>query len=211
MELVNENVVVTAHAFNLSIVTQLWLIKNCIVKEEEWQQAGLFTPAFIQFSTNRFDFTLMPERLQLAPHATADEAQATVREVVGGFVKTLPHTPFTGVGLNFNCRISESAFDVHTVGKRLFFRTDSPLASEFGSDDARYGAYFSKDWLGMRLKLTCLPVQVRSDLGIKEVLQFAFNFHKESMDSSELTSCLENWSNAREFALSLVNSVEKML
>lgn len=210
MELVNKNAVVTANRFNLSLVSQLWLVRNGVVGEDEWEGPGIFTPAFIQFGTSKYEVLLMEERLQLTLQSDTGTEGAAVRKVVGQIVRMLPHTPYTGVGLNFTWHLKVPD-KIREVSRRLFFRDTGPLGSLFDCADARYGGYYSKDVLGMRLKLNGLPSILDRGEGKEELIQFAFNYHLDAATPEKVLEGLENWDAARSDAERIVEVLEANL
>jgi hypothetical protein len=67
VQLIGYNVVIAARFFNPSVFNQLWLVRNGLVKEEEFENACVFTEAFVQIKTPRFLLTVVPEQLQFLP------------------------------------------------------------------------------------------------------------------------------------------------
>src|SRR5258707_15829179 len=103
MEIVESNVVVAARQFNPSILTQLWLVRNGIVGEDEFLPGSVVTDGLCQFQTERFILIAIPNLLQvsLRPLVAVPDEGALMADNVGGMVRSLPHTPYSAVGLNF--------------------------------------------------------------------------------------------------------------
>lgn len=53
MELISRNAVVAANKFNPSILTQMWLIRNEIVAEDEFENWCVFSNAAVQINAHR--------------------------------------------------------------------------------------------------------------------------------------------------------------
>jgi hypothetical protein len=217
MELFQENVIVTANNFNVMLVNPIWLDEHGIVRRDEiLPDQYAFTPPLVQIATNDFGFLLMENRLQFVLTCEEERKQALIVERVGGFVGLLPHTPYSGLGLNFTWHYQpQQANAISHIGRQLFFKPDTPLAHEFDSDDAKFGAYYSKNVLGFRLKLSALPVDAARidipDQPAVELLQFAFNYHFASQSAADIQRALENWSAAKEHSSALINEIEATL
>ena len=79
------------------------------------------------------------------------------------------------------------------------FWIDSALHSLFDVKDARFGGYFSKDFLGTRLKLDIKPV-IKKEL---EAFQAAINFHVDLTEGDPVKlalGSLKNWSALRKYS-----------
>src|SRR5688572_15202082 len=97
--------VVVAQQFNPSVASQKWLEENGLLKPADLEAPFAFTNAFVKFITTDFDFLLLPDRLQFNLLAEPPRQKALVLEKVGNFVRAVPHTPYTGLGLNFSYQI----------------------------------------------------------------------------------------------------------
>jgi hypothetical protein len=211
VDLVSENIVVTARQFNPSLVSQLWLRNNGIVRDDEFTPDAIFTPAFVQLTTTKFNFLLIENRLQFVPLCGDDEKQGIVVERLGQLVTTIPHTPYSGVGVNFVWHYEPGRLSSRDVGKRLFFNPETPLAREFNTDDAHFGGYYSKNILGFRLKLSSTPMTMQQDNAKVEKFQFSFNYHSDVDGADGVTNALCRWSDAREHAAKLIRLIGESL
>ena len=134
---------------------------------------------------------------------------------VGKMIRALPHTPYSGVGLNFVWHVQPEDADICALSRRLFYLPDSPVFQALATDDARFGAYLSKNMLGCRLKLDIKPITRRSEEETTELLQFAFNFHLDVPGEEEnvvvrmIGQQLERWNEAREEAVQIVQCVTR--
>ncbi len=121
MRLASENAIVTANLFNVTIVNQLWLVRNGIVEESEFIGDSVFTPAFVQVSAREFDLLVIPDRMQLAPKCDEARRGDLVASRLGHVVDLLPQTPYTAVGLNFSWEYDPSpARPIREVQQQLF-------------------------------------------------------------------------------------------
>lgn len=100
------SVVIIAKDVNLSIFKPPWLLKNKVFLERELEGNVIFTPPVVQIATDHFQFTALPDRVQLFLHDENLSSEKDIERVLGTIVKTLPHTPYTAVGLNFNYLIA---------------------------------------------------------------------------------------------------------
>jgi hypothetical protein len=157
----------------------------------------------------------MEDRLQFDPTSGEEEEKArAVSTILGSVIRYLPETPYSGIGLNFTWNFAPS-LTMHEATKRLFFLQNSPISRNFDTGDARYGAYYSKDVLGFRLKLTALPKLVPDMRDgqpvLSECIQFAFNFHSESTSVDDLVAKLGQWLATKDVALGMIQAVEREL
>jgi hypothetical protein len=209
MELLAENVVITANKFNPSVLTQVWLVRNGILAEEDLGPSSFF-PMAVQVQTPRFMLLAVPDFIQYAPVTPGSDGDLILR-TMGGIARALPHTPFTGIGMNF-VWTETPGIDIAELTRRLFFRADSPVFSPFDTEDAHFGGYMSKDFRGVRMKLDIKPTiwrkldpKTETPQGVEPRLQFSFNFHKDlTPDDStgntpaEIESILRLWDAAKQ-------------
>lgn len=153
--------VLAVNDLNLSILGPLWLTRHGILLEDEIGPLAVLTPAIAIFPSARFELTLMPQRIQMRfRRAGYHHAQADLLRVVGGIVQTLPHTPYTAVGLNFDYIFSPPENELFATWNRRIF--SAPHIAELpgaGQEDALFGNYMSCSVLGVRLKLNMAPVR----------------------------------------------------
>lgn len=198
-QLVISNVVVVAHQFNPSLMSQLWLVRNDIVAEADFRPGCLLSDVVANVRTRQFDLFVVPEQLQFVPRCEAAEEATLIADKVGRIVRTLPHTPFSAMGLNFTWTVLPDEGEDATALSRTFFLGNSPLYREFDFPSARFGAYMSKDALGCRLKLDIKPLTPPAGQG-PERFGFQFNFHLDITDDNpvqQIERMLRNWTEAK--------------
>lgn len=103
-DLVSSNVVLIAAQFNPSLITPLWLTKFGIVREEELQPEGIYTPAIVQFRTAVLELTALPDRVTVG--FLSFQLHKRAIEQVKKLVKIVPHTPYIALGCNFLFRVA---------------------------------------------------------------------------------------------------------
>ena len=205
------NVVIVAHQFNPSVVNQLWLVDNGIVARDEFLEGCVFSDMVVNVNAKDFSLFVSPEQLQFVPKLPHGAEVNVVQEILGKFVKAVPHTPFSGLGLNFVWIASED--DIVALTRRLFFRSGEPLYQAFDSADARFGAYMSRDFRGGRMKLDIKPVTLKLLETGQSVdrLQFAFNFHFDILPGSAgaelICEHLTNWIAAGSAAKDIIEII----
>jgi len=209
VELITENAVVVAHQFNPSIVTQMWLVRHEIINENEFGEACVFTPAFVQVRSSSFHLTILPERLHFRPLCSDDEAADLVRDKVGSLVGLLPQTPYSAVGLNFTWLIVPEDGNTRSLLRELFFKNNNPIDQEFDTEDALFGGYYSRSELGGRLKLDVKPVNVESPQLSEQRIQIAFNFHRDVEENAahDIQEFVAQWNRAKESAKHIMSRV----
>ncbi len=212
-KLVGWNVVIAAHQFNPSIVSQPWLIRHNLATEADFQQGFVFSDSLVQIQAQAFNFLLVEEQLQFQPKVEMEREQELISSRVGDFVKSLPHTPFKAVGLNFLWNLTPDIESIGGVSRRLFYRKEVPLFQNFATDDARFGAYLSRDVLGCRLRLEVKPILMTAGGTTQEHLHFAFNFNLDLTEADNpvevITSMLAKWDEAKRETIRIIESVER--
>jgi hypothetical protein len=209
-ELVGSNLVVAAHHFNPSVFSQFWLVRNGIATEAQFRPGCLFSDQAVNVESEEFALLVVPPQLQFVPKVAPEHQGDLVTTKVGAIVHTLPHTPYTAIGLNFFWHISSEDGNVRALTRSLFFVPGRPLCQLFDTDDARFGAYFSRDTLGCRLKLDIKPVTIHTPEESREVVQFAFNYHLDLPREGNTTidiieRQLRAWDEARGHAKKVVD------
>lgn len=202
MELVVSNVVVTASQFNPSIVNQSWLMKHGIILEDEVEPPTIFVDGVSQIETSQFQLVVVPHMLQFVIKPLAKNEKQLIATRVGGIVKSLPHTPYVGVGLNFVWHAHPERETIHDLTRRLFFKAGTTPFSFFDEAGAHFGAYMSKNFGIFRLKLDIKPVVFAKPGSppIGDRLMFAFNFDKQLVPENsvaEILDCLSLWDTAK--------------
>ena len=209
--LIGSNVVIAARQFNPSVFSQIWLIRNEILAEEDFQQKNcLFSEEVVKIESNRFGLLVVPPQLQFVPRVKPEEQGEVVSAALGTIVRLLPHTPYIAVGLNLIWHILPEDHDAGAYTRSLFYVPDRSLSQAFDVPDARFGAYYSKNTVGCRMKLDVKPISWQTETGTEEVLQFAFNFHLDVPDQEPLSAIehhLNRWNEANEEAARIVHDV----
>jgi len=212
LRLVDSNVVIVAHQFNPSIMGQAWLVNNGILALQDFGQGCIFTDVIVNVVSSRFGLLVLPDRAQFAPRVADAEQQSLVQEKLGAIVEALPHTPYHALGLNFTWHEQPDEADVATLCRQRFFVEKSPIHRAFDAEDARFGAYLSKDALGCRLRLDVKPLTVKRPDGQVELLQFNFNLNLDVVgDPNPVPRILEvlgRWNEAKAEAFRVVHLVE---
>ncbi len=211
--LANANAVVVARQFNPSIVNQIWLVDNGLVDRNEFKDGCIFTDMLANVNTSRFVLFASPEQLQFTPVGDADYHQDVVSDVLRRIVETLPHTPYSAVGLNFVWHYHSEDVEASEVSRCLFYDGSRSLFRAFDTPDARFGAYLSKEALGARMKLDVKPIRVTlPNKKEVELMQFAFNYHmdipQKQRDVQRLVDFLNRWDEARHLAAGILHTVE---
>lgn len=204
---INAACVVVANHFNPSIFRDHWLVEQGILDgTEELEPGCIYTDMMVQLQSRNFNLLVSPNQLQFVPRGPAEAQARLVAEKVGLIVGTIPHTPFGAIGLNFDWQVAPEVAAFSEMNRQLFYWPNGPIHREFDDEDARFGAYFSHEVLGFRLKLDVKPVTAKET----EVIRLAFNFHKDlSGDGenrvTEIKSCLQKWLEVRAESFRLAN------
>ncbi len=180
-------IVITAQTFNPSIFTESWLVQNKIVQADAFTGLRLFSPEISQFQTALLQVSIIPPKMQTIFNIKQNPVDISIPiQFSAKVVELLPHTPYTGIGLNFDYFLAPpKGKDFFSFNRELFGKGDCKLLQEFSAPDTKYGRYFSKQYGDSRLKLDIKPVQAGEEK--KDLLQWSFNFH---YDISQLTQDL---------------------
>lgn len=212
IQLAGANVIIAARQFNPSVFSQMWLVRNELLAEEDFGPGYLYSEAFVQMATPHFLLLVVPSQLQFTPGEQTEHQQALIQEKVGRIIERLPHTPYVAVGLNFVWHLSDERRRIEQLSRELFFKEGSDIYRRFDAADAKFGAYLSRDFGGCRLKLDIKPIALEeSDRGDAQRLQFAFNFHRDLTDGEQsvqrIQEMLGRWDEVREESSQIVASL----
>jgi len=214
-----KTVVVVANDVNISIFKPWWLIKNNIIREEEIIGDVIVSPIAVSIPTAEFGLGVFPNRIQMAFHLHSTNIQENINRVAGQIVGKLPHTPYTGIGLNFNYFISPEQKEF-CVWDRMHFASE--FAKKIVSNQEmkpKYGSYFSFDMLGGRLKVDAKPVIANESITSinpewargKDLVGVNFNFHydinvqEDSVD--KIIGVLNLWTEAQRKSEEIINQL----
>jgi len=201
--------VIVANHFNPSIFKQGWLTKLGVVGPDDLLEEGnLFSDTVAQVRSKYFHMLVLPGQMQFVPAVLPEQEEELLLDKVGSIVRELPHTPYTAIGLNFNWQLSPNDGDMGRLTRELFTTPDRPLYQRFGGDNARFGAYLSKDFGLFRLKLDVRPVHLAEGEETHYRLQFLFNFHSSVDGAEQIVERLGHWNEIRQEAREILESVE---
>jgi len=196
-------VVLLARQFNPSVLSQVWLSRNGILDAEGTVKANsIFAENLVQAVTDDFVLAVLPDQLQFVPTVEPASQQKLIEDKLGALVNKLPHIPYRAVGLNFNWHLIVDQEDVPAFTRKLFAGRDDGLYERFRDSNARFGAYFSKDFAAFRMKVDIKPTSVDVDGEQEDRIQFGFNFHsafqQESDAVAEVLNRFGQWNSVRE-------------
>jgi hypothetical protein len=204
--------VIVAQQFNTPIITQLWLVRNGILTDEEFQEGSIFSDVLVQVRSIPFQMLVLPDQLQMVPTVPPDQEQDILVQRLGRIVRHLPHTPYKAIGLNFAWHLTPADGDIARLSREMFFVPDRPLQRSFADENTHYGGYLSKDFLGFRLKLDVKPVAVPVAGGrLENRLHFGFNYHCDLREDAarEIEERLQHWNDVRQETERIVDSIEQ--
>ncbi|MBI5723200.1 MAG: hypothetical protein HZA50_04520 [Planctomycetes bacterium] len=203
-------IVLTAQSFNPSIFTETWLARHGIVSADTLTGVRVFSSEVAQFQTSSVQVFIVPPKMQITFNIHGDSDDFTLPlKIAKRTIELLPHTPFQGLGLNFDFFVAQPVGqDFNSFDRDLLGTGDYRLLQEFSVPDAKFGRYFSKNYGESRLKLDIKPVQTGPDQ--KDMLQFSFNYHYEISQYStddrtrRLIQMVEPWGTLRNYAQQVV-------
>lgn len=207
-----ENVVIVARSFNLSILSQLWLVKQGIVAEDEFGESCVFSRLAVQVDTRNYRLLVVPDRLQLTFARDRGDRAGIIRRVLVKLIRSLPHTPFVAAGFNMQFVLDMAGVtDYASKLRRIMLPSANPVAAHFMQEDSRFGAYCTKAFAGMRLNLDMRSIQRHAAASpSEEGLQVAFNFHRDLPHEDRVGPLIETlgiWDAAAGEARSITESL----
>lgn len=214
------SVVLVANEINLSIFKPLWLGQTNILRPDELSGECVISPGVIQIPTSQFNLLVLPNQLQMAFAEMDDKIVVEpLNRVLGGILKNLPHTPFLGLGLNFDFFVGPSNLEKFAEWNKELFASHGAMAvCELANDHPRFGAYFSLDFEGLRLKINVKPIKgavaapkvIEQLQAASEWMHFNFNFHLDLNPVKPTQNALETlakWSVVADKTRSIIAQV----
>lgn len=220
--LTNASAVVLAHDVNVSILKPPWLRAHQILTDEDLSGDVVASGALTRVLNPRFEFLALPDRLQMRIRKP-EFGQADLLRVLGGIVSTLPHTPITAIGMNFDYVVTSEPQESFAAWNRTRFSSQFCLESAGQEErDVRFGAFVSYEVSGMLLKADIKPCVAKSEAKIEtslnepEAMQVKCNFHEELEEPASTPVLLErlaHWDNfarvAEQFVDMLANGPQR--
>lgn len=192
------NVVIVANRFNPSVFSSHWLQKNNFYSEGEILPQSIFSENLVNIASQKCSLLVLEQKLEFA---WVDSDNSAFRSKLIPILKELPEIQYSAIGINFVWFLSDEGKESSFSSGRNQFWTDSEVYSHFDFDDARFGAYLSRDFGGGRLRLDIKPVKVQDTTTNEELdgLQYSFNFHKELVGEEISKELLEHLDKLDEF------------
>lgn len=216
------SIVIVARDFNPTIFKPFWLKKNDIFLEQELQGSVVITPAAVQIPTENYQFTVLPDRVQMVIPRNYSKAEDDINRILGGIVKTLPHTPYTALGLNFNYLIAPDSEGKFSEWNRKLFASSFSRKIRYSKDNnARFGSYVSFDFLGARLKIDIKPIKALKNIESlceswhenQDLIKFNLNFHSDVSNAESpvdaILATLNKWPDALSYSEKLMGMIEE--
>jgi hypothetical protein len=195
------SVVLVANEINLSIFKPVWLGQTNILRPDELSGDFVISPGVIQIPTSQYNLLVLPNQLQMA-FAEMDDAIVIepLNRVLGGILKNLPHTPFIGLGINFDFFVGPNDLEKFPEWNKELFACRSAFAvCDKSTDEPRFGTYFSLDFEGLRLKINIRPIKgavaapkvIEQLQAASEWMHFNFNYHLDLNPVTPVQNALE--------------------
>lgn len=190
----------------------MWLSKQRIFSDQEVENNFVYTPMAVNLTTPDIAFLAVPDRIQLGFVSESANRLDLIKQIMGGIVKALPHTPFHAVGFNFTWILLASNQDeFQKTHKKLFLSANNPLGRFFDDEDCRFGFYASRELDIGRLRLDIKPVIYNpptaggeiKEGAAREGLQLTFNVHRDISGDNKAESILkflDGWASSLSIA-----------
>jgi hypothetical protein len=209
--LYSQNAVIVARQFNPTVVSDRWLFRHDIVRDEEMSDGSFFTPPAARIATTLFDLLALNDRLQLTPKP--DHRDVAIERVVA-IVSLLRHTPYAAVGVNLHWLVEMSPDAVADYSRRTFFVADTPFGNAVQGEAALFGGLVFMSALGGRVRVDVRPTSALDDIEITETgLLARVNYHfevPEDIEPSEFViDSLRRWGDMEAHSRQIVDSLGK--
>lgn len=216
-ELTNASAVIIAHDVNVSILKLPWLEKHGILTKEDLTGDVVTTSTFTRVSGDNFEFLALPDRIQMRVQ-NSDHGQADILRVLGGIVSTLPHTPVTALGMNFDYVLRREPDGDFAEWNRMRFASPCGLdVVKQSGVEARFGAFVSFVVNDMLLKTEIKPCKVKTkddencEPRETEAMQVKCNFQEDFHESPATPQILKRlgvWDELARFSADLISDIE---
>jgi hypothetical protein len=190
-------------------LTQLWLTTNGIVQPDEFESGCLFADSAVAVNATHFQLQAIADRLQLAIKAPGDDRAGPLVMKLADIASRFPYLPYTAIGLNYIWRVVPTGQPFGAFVRELFSHPGTPLYRQFDSEDARFGAYLSKQTIGFRLRLDIKPAHAEEGM---EFLLLNFNFNRDFAGGDameQIRTALASWADAYGIAHGIVKTLQE--
>lgn len=183
IEFQGANAIVLARlAFNPSTFSQAWMIEHLGITPSAFVGETIQTGILFATQTRQFNLFVIPERVQLnlpANREVGSESESVmVWRIMREILLHIPQFSTPGAGMNFNWAVNGHGHPNSETTRKLFFTADQHFFRLFGdAPDACFGAYASKEFSGIRMRVDAKPVHMPNDEPNAEQTIFNFNFN----------------------------------
>lgn len=164
---------ILARNYNPSIVSSEWLLSKGIIAQPLVN--FVHVPMFSMVEGELYQLVLDENRLQLILKQPTPSGLYLLASSAARFVRSLPETPYTAVGLNFRFGVPSSSLNLGLL-----------LAPRAGTLRRLFGRGYE---VGGRIRFKYNVFQVRVDIPVEtqtgELTHVGFNFHADVKGSSE--------------------------
>lgn len=170
--LLMQNIIVAAKAFNPSIFSQLWLMQQGFINEQDKIEHQILQPMIAQLFTHTLELTVIPDRMQIVFINELRENPDTLVEKTKGIIKALQHTPYVAIGANFDWKITSRK--LMDIIERLFKESSEPFLSNFANPGTKFGFFISLEPEELKPNIT-VNLDIRPLKGQDDDMRCAFN------------------------------------
>lgn len=222
VELTMRSVIIVGHDVNISIFKPPWLIKHNIFSEDELSAGDVvFSQSLVQVPAGSFDFLAIPDRIQMRLSPECTDVPSKLLCVLGGLVTTLPHTPLSAIGFNFEYVVLPKNDSEYLDWNCAEFQTSFARKICDSKTAVRFGSYCAFDALDMRIQVDIKPGRARTsghdeppnDSSRPEAMIGKINFHKDleaPLRPNEVLESLGRWADAEDIAKELMSAASSM-
>lgn len=202
-ELIGKNIKIIGDSFNPGLINEFFLKNSKLISSDILiKPNSITTPQFVQLFSDQFVFLCLPDHFQYNFIKNEDTGKKFVIELS----KKFSVVNFHAIGINFDFVMK----DEKDLSKKLFFKKESPIFSEFDTESAKFGAFFKKKYKNSILNLNIKPTTgIKPDGKKEELLHFSFNFHAELPNLSPIESIkghVKDFGTYYDYAEKIMNS-----
>lgn len=184
IKLSGTNIVILAKNHNPAIASADWLKSEGVFEEKAINSTN--TSVFSFFESESFLLTVTPDLLQAALKNPIEPNVPRLQKSIYTYVKDLPHTPFTAIGLNYIWIVGfDNQEHASRSLKNLFIVDENKIKTSLGRKNYQAGGILVFEDVIFRVKLLIEIVKQSP-----ENISCNFNYHADVKNSQDVLQAI---------------------
>ncbi len=197
LSLISANIVVLANTFNVSIASKDWLQEHVISVEPT---DYLSTPVVSAYHTDQIQLLVDQSRLQVICKQVGDDILNECANIVCTYVKKLPDTPYTAIGLNYVWNLMLETDNLVGLPRDQFSSGLHNLADEFTNYSVGLTMVGQRSDAQIRLS-------IEPSLDLSKPMTIKVNYHYDCTKSDQVANKAKGFLVKSEEAACIAQSV----